>query len=151
MAGVDQGLLPEHSLPPGKANVVADALSRKHYYNNLMVQEEQSALYEEMKRLGLEIIEEGQLNELRVKYTLEDQIWQAQKGCTEIEEVKSQIERGKVANYRLDDRGTLWLRDRICVPRNKEIRDSILKKAHDSRYSIHPSCTKMYKDLKVWF
>jgi hypothetical protein len=59
---------------PDKANVVADALSRNHYCNNLMVQEEQPALYEEMERLSLEIVEEGQLNELRVKYTLKDQI-----------------------------------------------------------------------------
>jgi hypothetical protein len=32
----------------------------------------------------LEIVEEGQLNELRVKYTLEDQIRQTQKECPEI-------------------------------------------------------------------
>jgi hypothetical protein len=69
---------------PDKANVVADALSCKHYCNNLVVQEEQPTLYEEMERLSLEIVEEGQLNELRVKYTLEDQIQQAQKGCPEI-------------------------------------------------------------------
>jgi hypothetical protein len=62
-----------------KANVVADALSRKHYCNNLMVQKEQPTLYEEMENLSLEIVEEGQLNELRVRYTLEDQIRQAQK------------------------------------------------------------------------
>jgi hypothetical protein len=67
-----------------KANVVADALSCKHYCNNLMVHEEQPALYEEMERLSLEIVEEGHLNELRVKYTLEDHIQQAQKGCSEI-------------------------------------------------------------------
>jgi polyhydroxyalkanoate synthesis regulator phasin len=67
-----------------------------------MVQEEQPALYEEMERLSLEIVEEGQLNEMRVKYTLEDQIQQAQKGCPEIEEVKSLMERGKAADYRLD-------------------------------------------------
>jgi hypothetical protein len=64
---------------PRKANVVADALSRKHYCNNLMVQKEQPALYEEMENLSLEIVEEGQLNELRVRYTFEDQIRQAQK------------------------------------------------------------------------
>jgi hypothetical protein len=108
-------------------------------------------LYEETERLSLEIVEEGQLNELMVKYTLEDQIRQAQKGCPEIEEVKSLMERGKAADYRLDGQGTLWLKDHICVPQNKEIRDSILKEAHDSRYSIHPSYMKMYKDLKVRF
>jgi hypothetical protein len=58
---------------PGEANVVADALSRKHYCNNPMVQKEQPTLYEEMKKLRLEIVEMGQLNELRVRYTLEDQ------------------------------------------------------------------------------
>jgi hypothetical protein len=52
---------------PGTANVVANALSRKHCYNNLMVLKEQPALYEEMEKLGLEIVEKGQLNKLRVK------------------------------------------------------------------------------------
>jgi hypothetical protein len=125
---------------PGKANVVADALSHKHYCNNLMVQKEQLALYEEMEKLSLEILEQGQLNELRVKYTLEDQIRLAQKECPEIEEVKSLMARGKAPDYHLDEQGTLWLKDRICVPRSKEIRDS-----------IHPGCTKMYQDLKVRF
>jgi hypothetical protein len=44
---------------PDKANVVADALSRKHDCNNLMVQKEQPAMYEEMEKLSLEIVEEG--------------------------------------------------------------------------------------------
>jgi ribonuclease HI len=112
---------------PGKANVVADALSRKHYCNNLMVREEQPALHEELEKLSLEIVEEGQLNQLRVKYTLEDQIRRAQKECPEIQEVKRLMESGKAADYRLDEQGTLWLKDRICVPQDKEIRDSILK------------------------
>jgi hypothetical protein len=72
MAGVDQGLRLNIHYHPGKANIVADALSRKHYCNNLMVQKEQPTLYEEMEKLSLEIVEKGQLNELRVKYTLED-------------------------------------------------------------------------------
>jgi polyhydroxyalkanoate synthesis regulator phasin len=86
-----------------------------------MVQKGQPALYEEMERLSLEIVEEGQLNELRVKYTLEDQIRQAQNGCPEIEEVMNLMARGKAVDYRLDEQGTLWLKDRICVPQSKEI------------------------------
>ena len=39
---------------PGKANVVADALSHKSYYNNLMVQEEQPKLHAELEKLKLE-------------------------------------------------------------------------------------------------
>jgi hypothetical protein len=74
-----------------------------------------------MEKLKLEIVEEGQLNELRVKYTLEDQIRQAQKGCPEIEEVKSMMARCKAPDYRLDEKGSLWLKDRLCVPQSKEI------------------------------
>jgi hypothetical protein len=136
---------------PDKANIIADAMSRKHYCNNLMVQKEQPSLYEEMERLSLDIVEKGQLNRMRVKYTLEDQIQQAKNGCPEIEEVKNLMASGKAADYRLDEQGTLWLKDHICLPRNKGIRELILKEAHDTRYSVHPGCRKMYKDLKVRF
>jgi hypothetical protein len=57
---------------PSKANVVADALSRKHYCNNLMVCDEQPELCAELERLKLEMVEQGHLNALIVKYNLED-------------------------------------------------------------------------------
>jgi hypothetical protein len=41
-----------------------------------------------------------------------------------------------------DEYGTLWRGKRICVPDVKEIRELILREAHDSAYSIHPGCTK---------
>jgi polyhydroxyalkanoate synthesis regulator phasin len=72
-----------------------------------------------MEKLTLEIVEKGQLNELRVKYTLEDQIRQAQNGCPEIEEVKNLMARGEASDYRLDEQGTLWLKNHICVPRSQ--------------------------------
>jgi hypothetical protein len=39
----------------------------------------------------------------------------------------------------------------ICVPNVKEIRELILREAHDFAYSIHPGCTKMYQDRKTHF
>jgi hypothetical protein len=59
---------------PGKANVVANAVSRKTYCNNLMVKEEQPALYEELGKLRIEIVDRVQANKLRVTYALEDRI-----------------------------------------------------------------------------
>ena len=73
---------------PGKANVVADALSRRSYCSNLMVREEQPELCDEMENLKLEIVEQGQLNELMIKYNLEDRIRQAQKQCPEIRKLR---------------------------------------------------------------
>jgi hypothetical protein len=63
---------------PGKANVVADALSRKSYCNNLMIEKAQPALYEEFSRLNLEIVPSGYLANLEIKSTLVDQIKDAQ-------------------------------------------------------------------------
>jgi hypothetical protein len=37
------------------------------------------------------------------------------------------------------------------VPDVKEIRELILRDAHDSTYSIHPGCKKMYQDLNTHF
>jgi hypothetical protein len=48
-----------------------------------------------------------------------------------------------------DDQGVLWHKGRICVPDIKEIKNLILREAHDSAYSIHPGGNKTYQDLKV--
>jgi hypothetical protein len=55
---------------PGKANIVADALRQKTYCNNLMVSEEQPALHEDLTKLRIKIVDQGQVNELRVTYNL---------------------------------------------------------------------------------
>ena len=67
------------------------------------------------------------------------------------EKIKDIVERiviGKALGFHMDDQGTVWFGKRICVPEVKSIRESILREAHDSAYSIHPGSTKMYLDLK---
>ena len=55
------------SYTPSKANVMADALSRKSYCNNIMVQQQQPLLYEELHKLNLKIVPRGYLNTLVVE------------------------------------------------------------------------------------
>lgn len=86
-----------------------------------MEQVKQSELRKEFEKLKLETVESGQLNELRVKYNLEDQIRQAQKSCPEIEELKGLMAKGLAQDYCIDDQGTVWLKDSICVPQDGEI------------------------------
>jgi hypothetical protein len=45
----------------------------------------------------------------------------------------------------------LWYKRRICVPNVKELKDKILREAHESSYSIHPGWNKMYHDLKATY
>ena len=40
------------------------------------------------------------------------------------------------------------IKEQYCVPEVKSIRESILREAHDSAYSIHLGSTKLYLDLK---
>jgi hypothetical protein len=136
---------------PGKANVVADALSWKTYCNNLMVREEQLALHEELEKLRIEIVKHGQVNELRVTYDLEEHIRKAQKSSAEIKVLRELTKEGKAEDYRVDEQGTVWMKEWICVPQDKALLEQIMKEAHDSRYSIHPGSTKMYKDLKTTY
>jgi hypothetical protein len=42
----------------------------------------------------------------------------------------------------------LWYKKHLCIPEVKEIRELILREAHDFTYSIHCGSTKMYHDLK---
>jgi hypothetical protein len=66
----------------------------------------------------------------------------------EIKEIRDTMERGKASDFTEDDQGTIWFKNRICVPDVGDLRKTILREAHDSAYSIHPGSTKMYQDLK---
>ncbi|WVZ89252.1 hypothetical protein U9M48_035678, partial [Paspalum notatum var. saurae] len=57
----------------------------------------------------------------------------------------------KVPHFREDEQGTLWYKNRICVPNVDSIRKLILSEAHNTAYSIHLGSTKMYCDLKERF
>jgi hypothetical protein len=59
------------------------------------------------------------------------------------------IQDNKNSDFLEDSQGNLWLGRRICVPNQKHVKKLILREAHDSAYSIHPSSTRMYKDLKT--
>jgi len=117
----------------------------------MMVRNEQPELCDELEKLKLEIVEQGQLSEMIIKNDLEDRIQEAQKQCPEIQGIQELMQGGKVTDYRVDKQGTLWLKDRICVPKDERIREEILNEGHNSKYSIHPRSTKMYQDLKDHF
>ena len=136
---------------PGKANVVADALSRKVYCNTLMLREQQPALHEEFQRLNLEVVEHGFLAALVVQPTLVEQIKAAQQSDLGVSRIKENIKDGTAKCFTEDEHGVVWFGQRLVVPRVVELRNLILREAHDSPLSIHPGATKMYQDLRQTF
>jgi ribonuclease HI len=133
---------------PGKANLVADALSQKGHANMAVAFQLPDELMKEFESLNLGIVAHTEGVTLNVESTLEQEIHKGQLEDEEIKEIKETMEKGKAPDFTEDDQGTIWFRNRICVPDVGDLRKTILREAHDSTYFIHPGSTKMYQDLK---
>ncbi|GJR19759.1 putative reverse transcriptase domain-containing protein [Tanacetum coccineum] len=116
----------------GKANVVADALSRKERVEPLRVR----AL---VMTIGLDL----------PKRILEAQI-EAQKPENLMNEDVGGMIRKDIPKEKLEPRadGTLCLHGRSWLPCYGDLRSVIMHESHKSKYSIHPGSEKMYQDMK---
>lgn len=63
------------------------------------------------------------------------------------------MKQGKAKCFTDDAQGTLWFGNHLVVPFDCNLRELILKEAHDTQFSIHPGSTKMYQDLekRLWW
>ncbi|GJW21759.1 putative reverse transcriptase domain-containing protein [Tanacetum coccineum] len=117
---------------PGKANVVADALSRKERSKPLRVR----AL---VMTIGLNL----------PKQILEAQTEALKPENLTAEDVGGML-RQDLTKERLKPRadGTLCLNNRSWLPCYGDLRTLVMHESHKSKYSIHPGSDKMYQDLK---
>jgi hypothetical protein len=135
---------------PGKANVVADALSRKARCNCVSMDSKIATLCDELCKLNMEAVSSGVLSYISVEPTLHEQIVMAQIGDKGVQVIKEMIEQ-KVDKYKCfhqDSKGILWFGDRLVVSKNPKLRKKILDEAHLSKFSMHPGSNKMYHDLR---
>ncbi|WVZ70748.1 hypothetical protein U9M48_019391 [Paspalum notatum var. saurae] len=136
---------------PGKANVVADALSRKSCANMALGFQMPHELCEEFERLSLGFLYHTTAAAFEAEPTLEQEIREHQKNDQKLQEIRELLKLGKAPHFQEDKHETLWYKNRICVPNVDSIRKLILSAAHDTACSIHPGSTKMYYDLKERF
>jgi hypothetical protein len=136
---------------PGKANVVADALSKKSQVNMMVAHPMSYELAKEFDRLSLRFLNNTQGVIVELEPILEREIKDGQKDDEKINEIRQLILDGKGKYFREDAEGVVWFKDRLCVPDIKSIQELILKEAHEIAHSIHPGSKKMYQDLKKRF
>jgi hypothetical protein len=135
---------------PGKANVVADALSRKAQCNCVTMGSKIATLCDELCKLNMEIVSSGTLNYISVEPTLHEQIIMAQIGDKGVQVIKEMLEQkvDKYKCFRQDSKGVLWFEDRLVVSKNPELRRKLLDEDHLSKFFMHPGSNKMYHDLR---
>src|SRR3954464_2565349 len=101
---------------------MADALIRKSYCKNLMLQQCQPLLHEEFRKLNLEIVPHGFLFTLVAKPTLEDQIIVAQRRARGVRRIKGNIASGAAKCFSIDNKGTVFFENCLVVPKNRNLR-----------------------------
>jgi hypothetical protein len=134
-----------------KANVVVDSFSRRSHVSQLVMDSMPFELCEEFDMLNLRIIVNTEAMEMEVGSSLLQEIMRDQLEDDKIQDIKRNIKEEKLPDFSEDDECVLWYKGMICVPNVKELKDKILREAHESAYSIHPRGNKMYHDLKATY
>jgi hypothetical protein len=111
---------------PSKANVVADALSRRSHLNMLTMRELLPEFYKEFDKINLGWVSNIKIIPMEVDSTLEQDIRKGQLEDAKIQEIKEQIKEEKAHGFSVDEQGTLWYKKCLCVLKVKEIKDLIL-------------------------
>ena len=138
----------------GKANVVADALSRKSVcMMNCMMLREWGLLDNACSlSVGMQI---EQLRVFVVNLSIQpnfiSEIKEAQGKDVEIQKLTQDVEKAKQQGFEVGSNGIWRFGKRLCVPDKSEVKDMILNEAHKTRYTDHPGSTKMFHNLRELF
>jgi hypothetical protein len=100
-------------------------------------------LCEEFDKLNLRIVANIEAMEMDVGSSLLQEIQRGQLEDEKVQEIRCNIKEERSPGFLEDDEGVLWYKERICVPNVKELKEKILREAHESAYSIHPGGNKM--------
>jgi hypothetical protein len=106
-----------------------------------------------MRRLNLEVVEQGNLYALAAESNLYDRNVTTQHNDEDIQNIKQKLVEGdpKYTYFQKDHKDAIWFGKCLVVPVDPEIRKTIFDEAHMSKLSIHTGSTKMYQDLKQNF
>ncbi|KAF3636306.1 hypothetical protein FXO38_24273 [Capsicum annuum] len=139
----------------GKANMVADALSRLSMGILSHVEKGKREMVKDIHRLtnlGVRLLdfEDGGAVVHEVdKSSLCAEVKEKQVKDPILMQIKKDVGQQKVMSFKISGNGVLRYQGRLCMPNVDGLRKRILDEAHTLRYVVHLSSTKMYHDLKA--
>ena len=139
---------------PGKANIVADALSRMRMRSTTHVDDEKKEIEKDLHRLarlGMRLVDSTSRGvsvhpSSESSYVVE--VMHSQHLYHVLMEMKDSMLIKMNDSFALQGDSILRYQDRMCIADLNDLRTMIVADAQGSRYSIHQSSTKMYHDLK---
>ncbi|KAB2605791.1 S ribonuclease [Pyrus ussuriensis x Pyrus communis] len=138
---------------PGRANVVADALSTKSQGRINALYASRIPLLANLRSTGVRLEAEDRdvalLANFQVRPILVDRVCEAQVADRETQELIQARDRGRRRDLRVHDSdGMLMQEGRMFVPNNLDLKKEIFDEAHISAYAMHPGATKMYHTIR---
>ena len=113
-----------------KENKVADALSRRiHGINQMMLSQTKSDLLDKVKVASTQDADYSKL-------------------LNEIQNTKVNL---NGTAFKIDQKGLIWFKDRLYIPKNLDIKLLILNEMHKPPYAGHPGYRKMITALRKQF
>jgi hypothetical protein len=115
---------------PGKANVVADALSRKGktVMNDMEIKEQESIV--ELKKMGLRLSvgpEGSLLAQLKIRSVFQDKVLVAQQADRKVKEIKERVNKGIETTFQMLSDGLIAMSRRINLHEDKTLKDEVLR------------------------
>ncbi|XP_075076496.1 uncharacterized protein LOC142163142 [Nicotiana tabacum] len=142
---------------PGKANAVADVLSRKSIGSLAHIASAKRLLAKDIQKLedtGIRFSirnSEALLACAQAKSSLVEHIKATQYEDKRLCKYKDEVLASKRKDMIVESDGVLRMGDKLCVVDVDGLRHDILEEAHNSKYTIHHGSTKMYHDLKQFY
>ena len=135
----------------GKANVVADALSRKSQGVLASIASREWRMLETVGQFRLQYDEQAQgtLGSMMATPSLLSRVIESQVQDAELVSIRGRVQLGTSDEGRaIHTDCSLRYSERVVVPQSTDLREEILKEFHCSRFAVHPGGTKMYHDLR---
>ncbi|XP_073033725.1 uncharacterized protein [Primulina eburnea] len=134
----------------GSVNITADALSRK-VQESVLASVNVAKVHEDLCTFGCPFHLNWNfvtVSAVQIEPNLISKIRKTQRSDVQIQKSKELVSAEHPSGFHISSDGFLRLNGRLVVPDNSDLKSTLIRDAHCSKYNIHPGGQKMYLSLR---